>query len=108
MPKYLISFNDGDMQFDREELPQVAEDAHAVMRDAIAQGVWVFGGGFEGFQTKVVNSRGDVSDGPLAPSDVVLGGFSVIDVADDDAAHEWAGANCQSLPLRSRGASLHG
>src|SRR4249919_1457962 len=45
MTKYLISFNDGAMTFPEEELPAVAEAAHAVTRDARDAGVWVFGGG---------------------------------------------------------------
>jgi hypothetical protein len=98
MVKYLISFNDGDMNFEPHELPQIAEDAHAVMREAITAGVWVFGGGFEGFYPWTVKADGTVVDGPLAESPVVLGGFTVLDVPTDEDANYWAariGASCR-------------
>ena len=40
-----ISFDEGAMTFPEEELPDVADAAHAVVRDAMDAGVWVFGGG---------------------------------------------------------------
>ena len=90
MPKYLISFNDGDMKFEPEELPQLAEAAHAVMREAIKAGVWVIGGGFEGYSPKVVRMDGSIAEGGLAPTDVVIGGFTIVEVASEAEAHRWA------------------
>jgi hypothetical protein len=34
MTRYLISFDDGSMTFPEEELPDVAEAAHAVVEEA--------------------------------------------------------------------------
>ena len=34
MTQYLISFEDGTMDFPEEDLPKVAEDAHAVVQEA--------------------------------------------------------------------------
>ena len=48
MTRYLISFDDGAMSIPEEELPDVAEAAHAVVQEAMDAGVWVFGGGLEG------------------------------------------------------------
>ena len=45
MTRYLISFDDGAMTFPEEDLPDVAEAAHAVVHEAMDAGVWVFGGG---------------------------------------------------------------
>lgn len=90
MPRYLISFNDGDMTFAPQDLPQVAEDAHVVLREAKAAGVWVFGGGFMGYVSTVVDTEGAVRPGPLAATDVYIGGMSIIDVPTLDVAHEWA------------------
>ena len=42
MTQYLISFDDGAMTFPEEELPDVAEAAHAVVQEAMDAGVWVF------------------------------------------------------------------
>ena len=39
MPKYLISFDDGAMNFPDEELPDVAEAAHRVAQEATGRGV---------------------------------------------------------------------
>jgi hypothetical protein len=43
MTRYLISFDDGAMIFREEDLPDVAESAHAVVQEAKDAGVWVFG-----------------------------------------------------------------
>ena len=50
MPRYLISFDDGSMDLIPEaDWPGVGEAAHAVVRDAKAAGVWIFGGGVQRF-----------------------------------------------------------
>ena len=90
MRRYIISFNDGDMKFPMEELPQVAEESHAVVREAKAAGVWIFGGGFHEDKPVVVDEAGTVRPGPIAPSDVRLGGFSVIEVETEEEAYFWA------------------
>lgn len=45
MAQYLISFNDGAMNFPEDEQPAVADAAHAVVREAKDAGVFVFTGG---------------------------------------------------------------
>lgn len=90
MPRYIISFNDDDMKFPMEELPQVAEESHVVVREAKAAGVWIFGGGFFEDKPVVVTEDGLVTTGPLAPSDVRLGGFSVLDCENEQEAYQWA------------------
>jgi hypothetical protein len=90
MPHFLISFNDGDMQFSESEFPEVSRSAHQVLNEAIDAGVWVFGGGFQGYFPKVVMSDGTVHERPLATSEVHLGGFSIIKVANETEAQRWA------------------
>ena len=90
MTKYLISFNDGDMKHAIEDRPAVGEAAHAVMREAIAQGIWLLGGGFMGYSPRTVGTDGSIKDRPLAESPVHIGGFAIIDVATDDEALDWA------------------
>lgn len=90
MRRFIISFNDGDMKFPMEELPQVAEDSHAVVREAKAAGVWIFGGGFFEDKPVVVTETGVVTPGPIKASDVRLGGFSVLEVKDEQEAYFWA------------------
>ncbi|MGW2557130.1 YciI family protein [Streptomyces sp. NPDC001635] len=90
MTRYLISFDDGAMTFPEEELPEVAEASHEVVRKAQDAGVWVFGGGLERQQASVVATDGTVSDGPFPETKAVLGGFSIIDVPSREDALGWA------------------
>ena len=90
MPRFIISFNDGDMNVAEDEWQLVADESHAVVREAKAAGVWVFGGGFHAYEPVVVAQDGTVRPGPIAKSDVVLGGFSVLEVASKEDAYFWA------------------
>jgi hypothetical protein len=87
--RYLISFDDGAMTFPEEELPAVAEAAHAVTWDAQDAGVWVFAGGLHPIkEVSVVATDGTVTDGP--ESKAYIGGLTIIDVPSRDEALEWA------------------
>jgi hypothetical protein len=89
MTRYLVSFDDGAMTFPEEDLPAVAEAAHAVVRQAEDAGVWVFGGGLHSRdEVSVVATDGTVTDGP--ESKAYIGGFSVVDVPSREEALEWA------------------
>ena len=90
MPRFLVTFNDGDMTFPQEELAEVGAAAHAVMHEAMDAGVWIVGGGFDRFEPVVVGTDGNVTQGPLAYSPIHLGGFTVLDVASRDEALRWA------------------
>ena len=91
MTRYLISFDDGAMTFPEEDLPDVAEAAYAVVRQAQAAGVWVFGGGLHSYdEVSVVATDGTVTDGPYAERKAYIGGFAVVDVASRREALEWA------------------
>jgi hypothetical protein len=89
MTRYLISFDDGAMAFPEEELPDVAEAAHAVMREAQAAGVWVFAGGLHPVEeVSVVATDGMVADGP--ESKAYIGGLTIVDVSSREEALDWA------------------
>jgi hypothetical protein len=91
MTQYLISFNDGAMDhITAEDMPDVGKASHAVVREAIDAGVWVFGAGLERQQASVVATDGMITDGPYPETKEVVGGFSVIDVASRDEALAWA------------------
>ncbi|MYV52571.1 YciI family protein [Streptomyces sp. SID3212] len=90
MTRYLISFDDGTMIFPEEDLPEVSDASHAVVRQAQEAGVWVFGGGLLTQRASVVATDGTVTDGPYPETKAVLGGFSVIDVPTREDALEWA------------------
>jgi hypothetical protein len=89
MARYLISFDDGAMTFPQEELPAVAEAAHAVAQEAMDAGAWVFGAGLHSRETvTVVETDGTMSDGPEAKA--YIGGFAIVDVASREEALGWA------------------
>ncbi|MFD8027467.1 YciI family protein [Streptomyces sp. NPDC059717] len=90
MTRYLISFDDGAMTFPEEELPQVAEASHEVVRQAQDAGVWVFGGGLQRQQANIVATDGTLTNGPFPETKAVLGGFSIVDVPSREDALEWA------------------
>ena len=90
MTRYLIAFDDGDMDFPREDLPDVARAVRAVEEDGTRAGVWVFAAGLEHQVPSVVATDGTVTDGPYPESKEHLGGFTVVDVPSREAAIEWA------------------
>jgi hypothetical protein len=90
MTQYLISFNDGAMDFPEEELPDVATAAYAVVQEAEAAGVWVFSAGLQSQRASIVATDGTVTDGPYPETKEVIGGFAVVDVPTREQALEWA------------------
>jgi hypothetical protein len=92
MPRYLISFDDGAMDYiPDEEGPAVGEAAHAVIREAQDAGVWVFAGGVyphDEVSVKVVAPDGTVTDG--AESKAYIAGVTIIDVRSIEEALQWA------------------
>ena len=91
MHRYLISFDDGSMNHIPEaDLPAVGESAHAVVREAKAAGVWIFGGGVIRQRSSIVATDGTISDGPEPEMKAVIGGFSIIEVSSREDALVWA------------------
>ena len=92
MPRYLISFDDGAMDFiPEEEGPAVSEAAHAVIRDAQDAGVWVFAGGVyshDDVGVRVVAPNGTVTDD--VESKAYIAGVTIIDVPSLEEALQWA------------------
>ena len=86
----MISFNDGDMEVAENEWTEVGNAAHAVMREAIDEGVWIFGGGFLGYTPEVVKRDGSIEQRPLAENLSHIGGFTVIEVPTKEDAYRWA------------------
>ncbi len=90
MPRYLISFDDGSMTFPEEDLPDVARDSHAVVAEAKAAGVWIFGGGIGGPDVSVVDTDGTIRQDPYPADKPFVGGFSIIEVPSHEDALRWA------------------
>jgi hypothetical protein len=75
------------------QLEQIMKDVEALHQEMQDAGVWVFGGGLHppASATTLRPQDGDplVVDGPFAEGKEHVGGFSVIDVPDLDAALQW-------------------
>ena len=90
MERYLISFDDGSMRISEADLPAVSDASRAVVREAKAAGVWIFGGGLLSQQASIVARDGSISAGPYPETKAVIGGFSIFEVASRGEALEWA------------------
>jgi hypothetical protein len=89
--RYLNSFDDGSMDhIAQHDLPAVGDSARAVVREAKAAGVWIFGGGLQRQQSSIVATDGTVTRGPVPETKAVLGGFSIIEVSSREEALLWA------------------
>ena len=91
MAKYLISFPSAAMVIPEGEWHAVERDSHAVIAEAKAAGVYVFGGGIDdSVAPALVSADGAVDDGgyPWAPP--LNGGFTVLDLPSREAAVAWA------------------
>ena len=90
MAKYLISFPSAAMTVVDEELAAAAADSRAVIEEAKAAGVYVFGGGIAE-QVAPVQVSGDGSiSAQLYPGSALNGGFTVLEVPTREEAVEWA------------------
>jgi hypothetical protein len=88
--KYLISFPSEAMVLADGELPIVAAEAHTVIKEAKAAGVYVFGGGIdENVGPVLVSQDGSVRAETYAGTELT-GGFTVLELPTRDDAVEWA------------------
>jgi hypothetical protein len=96
MPEYLLYFNqqwvgDHSEEWFRGRGPL----AKAVVDEMKAAGVYLFAGGLEEdspvYSADATSGTVVITDGPYAETKEFLGGFAVVDVADDEAATMWAG-----------------
>jgi hypothetical protein len=100
MAEYLIYFNqqwvgDHSEEWFRSRAPL----AMAVVNEMKEAGVYVFAGGLEEggpvYTADATTGTVVMSDGPYAETKELLGGLTVVDVADDEAAKMWAGRLAQ-------------
>jgi hypothetical protein len=90
MTKYLISFPSEAMVLTKEEFPIVAAEARAVIEEAKAAGVYVFGGGIKEQIDPVLVSRDGSVSMEIYPGSRIKGGFTVLEVPTREDAVEWA------------------
>jgi hypothetical protein len=90
MTKYLISFPSDAMVVTEDELPIVAAAARAVIEEAKAARVYVFGGGInEQVEPVLVSGDGTIST-EIYPGSQLKGGFTVLELPTRTDAVEWA------------------
>lgn len=103
MPQYLIAFN-AEWVPDQtpDDLRSMSAASQAVLEEMKAAGVFVFADGGIDASTvvcSVVSKDGQpvFTDGPYGETKEHLGGFTVVNVLDDEAARHWAGRLAVSL-----------
>ena len=96
MTQYLLAVHsvEGEPMPSQEQMQRAYKDVDAFNGELQSSGVWVFAGGLQPpSSATVVRAQGGqvvTTDGPFAETKEQLGGFWIIDVADLDAALEWA------------------
>jgi len=96
MPEYLIAFNDEWVpDHTIEELQEKSKATSALVAEMKAAGVFVFTGGLDHaapvFSVDASSGTPLFTDGPFTETKEHMGGFAVVDVADEEAARLWAG-----------------
>jgi hypothetical protein len=90
------------------ELQKIMQDVEALNQEIRKAGAWVFAGGLQAPDTATVLRRAGqevlATDGPFAEGKEYLGGFTIIDAPDIDAALEWGRKLTQvtGLPVEVR------
>ena len=95
MKQYLLSvcYPAGGTQPPPDALQRIMRDVHAVQREMQTAGAWVFSAGLHPANTATVlrQQGGEVvtTDGPFIESKEQIGGITIVNAADLDAALEW-------------------
>lgn len=93
---------------DQVDLDRIMRDVDAVNQDMRAAGAWVFSGGLHPASSATVvrarDGRTITTDGPYVEGKEHVGGFTIINAADLDAALGWAKrlAEATTLPIEVR------
>ncbi|WP_339683702.1 transcription initiation protein [Gimesia maris] len=91
MVKYLISFPSAAMIIPDGDLEAVGRDAHAVIEEAKAVGVYVFAGGIdEAVPPVLVSADGTFAAGGYSWATPLNGGFTVLELPSREDAVAWA------------------
>jgi len=110
MKQYLLSvcYPAGGTAPPPEALKKIMGDVTALREEMKAAGVWVFSGALRPPTSATVlrhqNGRVVVTDGPFIESKELIGGFTIVNVRDLDAALVWArkAAAATTTPIEVR------
>ena len=90
------------------DLDRIVRDVGEVNKEMRAAGAWVFSGGLTPADSATVvrakEGRTLMTDGPYVEGKEHVGGFTIVDAPDLDAALGWAGklAQATTLPIEVR------
>jgi hypothetical protein len=95
MPEYLIAFNaEWVPDHTVEELREKARGLRPLIAEMKSAGVLIYTGGLDDaapvFSVDASSGTPLITDGPFVESKEHLGGFAVVDVADEQEARMWA------------------
>ncbi|MPQ96578.1 hypothetical protein GB931_01300 [Modestobacter sp. I12A-02628] len=106
MPQYLLSVvtpSEGGEPPTPDELTAIMARVDTLQTRMRESGQWVFSGGLAAPSTAtVLRPSGDdvlMTDGPFAEGREYLGGFTVVDCPDLDAALDWARETTRAIGL---------
>lgn len=109
MPQYVLTIYQPEGPIPPPEvLEPVMREIAAIRKELEAAGAWIFAGGLHPPSTSTVVrlKDGDVltTDGPYVEGKEYIGGFTIIQVPDLDAALVWASryARVTTLPIEVR------
>jgi hypothetical protein len=109
MAQYLLTIYQPDGEVPPPEfLEPIMRDLDAVNREMREAGAWVFAGGLHPPETAtVLRAEGDdvlLTDGPYVEAKEHVGGFTVVEAPDLDAALDWGRklARAITLPIEVR------
>ena len=107
MAEYLIAFNDEWVpDHTIEQLQEKSRALRPLLAEMRAAGVLIFTGGLDDaapvFSVDASGGTPLFTDGPFIESKEHLGGFAVVDVADEEAARLWADQAAAYTEAKSR------
>jgi hypothetical protein len=109
MPQYLLNIIQPDGPAPEPEvLEPILRELASVNEACKAAGAWVFAAGLHEASTATVVRHADgqtlLTDGPFVEANEHVGGFTIVEVPDLDAALEWAAryAKAITLPIEVR------
>ena len=109
MKQYLLSVYQPEGPMPSQDfLDQIQRNLDELNADMRAAGAWVFSGGLHSPSTATVLQAKDdevlTTDGPFLEGKEYLGGFTIVNAPDLDAALEWGrkGTRATGLPVEVR------
>jgi hypothetical protein len=103
MKRYLLTvcYPAGAVQPPPDALQKIMRDVSIVQKDMQAAGAWVFSGGLHAPNTATVlrhrNGEIVITDGPFIESKEQVGGITILEVHDLDAALAWGRKLAQAI-----------